>query len=357
MKNVLINSNLENWLGLSHCKGVGPATFHNYLFKDPCLSVIPKNLQPDWRAVERDLLWQQQNPHAHIITLLDPNYPSLLKKIANPPPILYALGDIECLAAPQIAIVGTRHPSSSGIYNAGYFAQQLVRLGFVITSGLAMGIDGFAHQAALTVNGGKTIAVLAHGMDSVYPERHTNLAAEIKSNGCLITEFAIGVSAVSGHFPRRNRIISGLSLGVLVIEAAFKSGSLITAGYAVDQGREVFAIPGSINNPKVRGCHQLIRQGAKLVECAADVREELASLLNCVIRDKNADNSVTTQSSAKLTDTQQQILEFIDYDSTCVDAIAARTGISIAMVGAILLELELQNLIAAVPGGYARKSS
>lgn len=294
MKNLLTNRNLVNWLALSHCKGVGPATFHNYLFRDPSLSVIPANLQPDWSAVDRDLQWLQLNPHAHIITLLDCNYPSLLKKIANPPPILYVLGDIECLALPQIAIVGTRNPSSIGIQNAGYFSQQLVKMGFIITSGLAIGIDGFAHQGALEVQDGKTVAVLAHGLDSIYPGCHTNLAEQIKSNGCLVSEFAIGAPVVPGNFPRRNRIISGLSLGVLVVEAAFKSGSLITAGYAADQGREVFAIPGLINSAKVRGCHQLIRQGAKLVESAADVREELESLLNCVIRDKNASDSMVS---------------------------------------------------------------
>lgn len=355
MQQVSTNHNLENWLALSHCPGVGPALFHNYLLDDPLLEDLPKNVQPNWAAVEKDLLWQRSTADAHILNILDPRYPELLKKISNPPPIIYVCGDINTLNEPQLAIVGTRHPSFAGIRNARDFTEQLVAMGLVITSGLAIGIDAVAHQSALVC--GKTIAVLAHGMDSIYPLRHNDLAQQVKSNGCLVSEFAIGVPAVPGHFPRRNRIISGLSLGVLVIEAAFQSGSLITANYALDQGREVFAVPGAIHSPKVKGCHQLIRQGAKLVENAEDVQEELASLLKCVIRDKNANDSKPSPSTLNLSTAQQCVLEFVDYDSTNVDAIATCAKMNIATVGATLLELELQGLIAAVPGGYARKSS
>jgi DNA processing protein len=348
--------NIENWLALYHSPKVGVTTFHNYLLEDPYLTTLPKNITPDWHSVKKDLLWQQQNTHAHILTIIDDRYPTLLKNISNPPPILYVMGDINCLTQPQIAIVGTRHPSTMGMQHAEYFAQQLVKCDFVITSGLALGIDGAAHRGALSV-GGKTIAVLAHGMDTVYPACHKNLAEQIETQGCLVSEFSMGTRAAPGCFPRRNRIISGLSMGILVVEAALKSGSLITASFAGDHGREVFAIPGAINNPKVAGCHQLIRQGAKLVESAKDIQEELASLLNCVIRDKNASNNMSLQPNVSLTARQQQCLDFIAYDSTGVDLIAARTGVAISMVSAILLELELQGLITAVPGGYARKLS
>lgn len=290
MKQALINHNLENWLALSHCPGVGPAVFHNYLLEDPLLEAIPKNLRPNWHAIETDLRWQQNNTNAHILNILDPRYPDLLKKISNPPPILYVWGDIACLNLPQLAVVGTRHPSINGILQARDFVRELVAMDLVITSGLALGIDRAAHKAAL-VSGGKTIAVLAHGMDTIYPNRNKDLAEKIKQNGCLISEFALGTVIEPGLFPRRNRIISGLSLGVLIVEAAFKSGSLITANYALEQGREVFAIPGAIHNPKIRGCHHIIRQGAKLVESVADINEELASLLKCVIRDKTASHS------------------------------------------------------------------
>lgn len=354
---VCSTANLENWLALYHSAGVGNVAFHKWLAHDPELKLLPARARPDWAAVKRDLIWVQQSADHFILTLQDPLYPFALKNTAHPPPILYVNGDVNCLNKPQIAMVGSRNPSQAGSEHAVYFASQLAKLGFTITSGLAIGIDGASHRGALSVVNATTIAVLAHGLDTIYPECHKNLAAKIALRGCLVSEFSIGTKAIAGYFPRRNRIISGLSLGVLVVEAALKSGSLITARYAVEQCREVFAIPGSIDSSKVKGCHDLIRQGAKLVDAPQDILEELASLLNCGIRDKSFCNDMVLQPQVALSQQHQQLLNFIDYDLTCVDAVVARTGIATNVVGALLLELELEGLITAVPGGYARKLS
>jgi len=348
-------STLRNWLALYHCPGIGAAKFHSYLQADPQLNNLPIGLQPNWAGVERDLAWLEQNNNTRIITLLDEDYPALLKNIVNPPPILYLQGDYSCLAAPQIAMVGSRSASSVGLQQAEYFAKHFTNLGFMVTSGLALGIDAASHRGALSTHGGKTIAVLAQGLDSIYPANHKNLASHLINSGCLVSEFPIGTRPLANHFPRRNRIISGLSIGVLVVEAALNSGSLITARYAVEQGREVFAIPGSIHNPKVKGCHQLIRQGAKLVESPEDVLEELAALLNYVIRDKNATTGAVDPQKANLSEPHGRLLKTIDYEATCVDAIVGRTGLAVSVVGALLLDLELYGFITAVPGGYARK--
>lgn len=348
--------NLENWLALSHCPGIGPIKFKKYLEYDPSLNSLPTNLKPDWSGVKKDLAWLAQNTQAQILTLNDLRYPALLKQIYDAPPVLYVLGDTACLAQPQIAIVGSRQCSSTGQQQAEIFAKKLTSLGIVITSGLALGIDAASHRGALELIEGKTIAVLAHGLDRVYPDRHRQLATQIMRQGCLVSEFPIDVIPLPKHFPRRNRIISGLSMGVLVVEADVNSGSLLTARYAIDQGREVFALPGPINMPNKRGCHQLIKQGAKLVECLEDVLEELGALLNSSIRDKYADTaSASPQIRDSLTVQQQQLIEFMDYDSTSVDSIVERTGLASSAVSAILLELELQGVVNIVPGGYARK--
>ena len=347
--------NIRNWLALQHTPGVGAAKFHELLKQDPKLNELPDDLKPDWFGVDADQEWLTNNSDAGILTLLDEQYPSILKNIANPPPVLYTQGNIDCLAIPQIAMVGSRNPSSMGLQQARSFAGQFASLGFAITSGLAIGIDAASHEGALAIDTGKTIAVLAHGVDIVYPQQHKNLAKKIIANGCLVSEFPIGVQPLANHFPRRNRIISGLSLGVLVVEAALNSGSLITARYAGEQGREIFAIPGSIFNPKVKGCHQLIRQGAKLVESLEDVLEELPALLNCVIRDKNAAAVPTNLQNVNLSVLQERLLRAIDYEATPVDVIVSRIALAAGAVGALLVELELHGLISAVPGGYARK--
>lgn len=350
-------ANLENWLAFYHSPGIGAVAFNNWLTQDPLLTTLPAQARPDWGSVRRDLTWMEQHASHHILTLQDSSYPITLRNIENPPPVLYVLGDLACLNRPQLAIVGSRHPSQLGIEHAFSFAKQLTELGLQIISGLALGVDGASHRGALSVPNAKTVAVLANGLDTIYPRRHKDLAEQIIAHGCLLSEFPIGTAAIPGYFPRRNRIISGLSLGVLVVEAALNSGSLITARYAIEQGREVFAIPGPIDSPKVKGCHHLIRQGAKLVEAPQDVLEELAALLNCDIRDKSFYGGVVPPSQVALSSQQQQLLDFIDYDSTCVDALVARTRLAANIVGAELLELELQGLITAVPGGYARKLS
>lgn len=346
---------LSNWLAVHHSPGVGPAKFHNYLQLDPILQNIPIGLQPDWCSVDADLSWLQKNSDAHIITLLDERYPSILKNINNPPPVLYVRGDVSCISKPQIAMVGSRNPTTIGLQQAQYFAKHFASLGFVVTSGLALGIDTASHQGALSVIDGKTIAILGSGLDNIYPWQNKKLAASIIDNGCLVSDFPIGTQPLASNFPRRNRIISGLSLGVLVVEAALNSGSLITARYAADQGREIFAIPGAIHNDKIKGCHQLIRQGAKLVESAEDVLEELAALLKYVIRDKRASSNVSSSEKANLSVLQEQLLNKVDYESTSVDIIVRRSGLAAGIVSAILLELELLGFITVVPGGYARK--
>ena len=229
----------------------------------------------DWLANAReelvlaDLKWQEGSQH-HIITLIDEDYPVQLKQISDPPPILYANGDTSLLNRPQIAIVGSRNPSASGMENAIEFSKQLAQCGLVITSGLASGIDAQAHLGALAVQQ-KTIAVCGTGLDRIYPAKHKHLAHQVVNSGLLISEFMIGTPAIANNFPKRNRIISGLSLGALIVEAQVKSGSLITARLANEQGREVFAIPGSIHNPQSSGPHQLIKQGASLVSNATDI--------------------------------------------------------------------------------------
>ncbi|MGH8552168.1 MAG: DNA-processing protein DprA, partial [Methylococcales bacterium] len=228
---------------------------------------------PDWAAIDNDLEWLNQPGH-QAVTLDDPRYPSRLKEIAVPPPVLFVTGEVSLLSTPQLAIVGSRNPSPSGIDIARDFAANLCGSGLTITSGMALGIDGAAHEGCLAA-GGKTIAVLGTGPDRVYPARHKQLAWKIAERGCLVTEFPPGTRPKASNFPRRNRVISGLSLGVLVVEAAIESGSLITARLALEQGREVFAIPGFIHNPLARGCNALIKKGAKLVESVHDILEEL----------------------------------------------------------------------------------
>lgn len=348
-------SQLQNWLALYHTPGIGPGKFKEILNKDPTLQKLPDSIKPDWLGVERDLAWLQRFPDANIITLNSDYYPRMLQEIDSPPPILYTRGDISLLGMPQLAIVGSRSPTNLGSQTAELFARHFASLGIIITSGLALGIDGASHEGALSSPGAKTIAVLGSGLDTIYPPRHKELAARIVANGCLVSEFPIGMPPAAWNFPRRNRIISGLSHGVIVVEAAMNSGSLITANLAAEQGREVFAIPGQINNIKAKGCHHLIRQGAKLVDCPEDVLEELGDLMKNAIRAKTAPAGQIKLLNVQLTEPQQLLLNKIDYDSTCVDVIVRRTGMDIRTVGAILLELELLGLISSVPGGFARR--
>ncbi|MGH8120958.1 MAG: DNA-processing protein DprA, partial [Gammaproteobacteria bacterium] len=251
----------------------------------------------------------------------------------------------------QLGIVGSRNPSFAGKQNARMFAGKMVQLGVTVTSGLASGIDYYSHMGALDENG-TTIAVLGNGPDLVYPCHHAELAERISSNGAVISEFVPGTPPMARNFPRRNRIISGLSVGVLVVEAAQKSGSLITAKHALEQGREVFAIPGSIHNPLARGCHWLIKQGAKLVESSEDVLEEL----NIIVPRAGKPACNTVQGSCHQLDTDHKLLlKYISDDPVSVDDLVSYTGLTVAAVSSMLLSLEIQGMIAEAAGGcYTR---
>jgi DNA processing protein len=304
---------------------------------------LPRNADLD--EFKPDLNWLEQD-HRHLVAWHDPLYPRLLREIPNPPLALYLMGDPQILIQPQIAIVGSRNASPAGKENARAFARALSDAGLVVTSGMALGIDGAAHAGALDA-GGKTIAVCGTGLDRVYPARHRDLAHAIVKNGALLSEFPIGSPPLPGHFPVRNRLISGLSLGVLVVEAALESGSLITARLAAEHGRDVFAIPGSIHSPLSRGCHALIRQGAKLVETANDIVEELGALAQLT----------SFQPSYRPTPDEnfplpvQDLLGVLGYDPVALDVLVERSGLTIDVVSSMLVELELEGVVATIPGG------
>jgi DNA processing protein len=290
-------------------------------------------------AAERDWLGDERN---HLITRRDTAYPPLLRETADPPALLYVRGDPALLAQPQLAVVGSRNPTPGGCDNARAFAAALGRAGLTVTSGLALGIDACAHRAALEA-GGATVAVAGTGLDRVYPASHRELAHQIAAHGALVSEFPLATAPRREHFPQRNRIIAGLSLGVLVVEAARESGSLITARLAAEAGREVFAVPGSIHSPLARGCHALIRGGAKLVETASDILEELGALAAACL--------APPAPSAALTAHERALLEQLGYDPLDVDVLSARSGLTPQVVSSMLLQMELRGLVASCPGG------
>jgi len=359
---------LKHWLALYHTPGVGAVTFHRLLEACPKLQDLPhcnseqlrkpglsqkaiNALQhPDTAAIARDLEWQDK-PGNRIMTCHDPDYPVLLSQVDTPPPLLYIHGNTDILGEPLLAMVGSRNPTTAGSRTATEFARHLSAAGLVISSGLALGIDAASHKGALDA-GAPTVAVMGTGLDRVYPARHRDLARQIAERGALISEFPVGTAPRAENFPRRNRIISGLSLGTLVVEAAIRSGSLITARYAGDQGREVFAIPGSIHNPLARGCHQLIRQGAKLVETANDVMDELGMLANsCYPAGQATVETEVAAEPSKLDSEYQYLIDFIAYDDTSVDQLVCSSGLTPAEVSSMLLQLELSGYIASSPGG------
>ena len=305
--------------------------------------VVQALQNPDWQRVEADLEWLAQAEN-HVLTLSDSAYPPQLKEICNPPPLLFVKGDIDLLSQPQIAMVGSRNPSSAGVKIAVEFAEVLASAGFVITSGMALGIDAASHQGALNING-RTIAVAGTGLDRVYPARHKQLATQIAEQGALVSEFPPGVSVKADHFPRRNRIISGLCMGLLVVKAAQQSGSLITARLALEQNREVFAIPGSIHNPLARGCNALIRQGAKLVETVEDIFEELGQYNQVPMKKVEEINHMMLDLE------QQNLLNLVNYNPTTVDSLVQESGWSVETVSSMLLVLELKGFIASGAGG------
>ena len=308
--------------------------------------------QPDWRRVEQDLAWLER-PDNYLLQQDDPRYPPLLRQITYPPPLLFVHGNLESLRAPQLAIVGTRNPTPLGRDTAHHFAAYLAGAGLAVTSGLALGIDAAAHQGALSGNG-LTIAVMGTSLDRIYPAKHRDLAHAIAENGALVSELPTGTPAMAENFPRRNRLISGLAMGVLVVEAALQSGSLITARQALEQGREVFAIPGSIHNPMVKGCHALIRQGAKLVETASDILEELGSLA-AFVSDSPEISATAPAVPETLDEEYRQLLLAMGDESLAIDSLVERCGLTAEVVSSMLLILELEGYVAAVPGGlYCR---
>ena len=373
-------STIEQWLALTHIEQLGAATLARLLatFGSPGAiltsgrtrlqasglsdKVVEEILAPDAGAIERDLEWLQCDAH-HLITLEDRSYPKLLKQIPDPPAVLYVLGDKEwvpqLLSRPQLAIIGSRNASGAGKQIAKVFAQELAQAGLVITSGLARGIDGAAHRGALQASLGTTIAVAACGLDRVYPADHLQLAERIAKRGAIVSEFAITTPPKPWRFAHRNRIVSGLSTGVLVVEASVKSGTMITARLAGEQGREVFAIPGTIHSPLSKGCHALIRQGAKLVETVEDILEELK---NHSDPDDSLDHATHRQNDpARLEACQdpahQRVLESMEFAPVSIDTLIERCGLDLQAVSSILLILELNGQVLRTGHGmYARSA-
>lgn len=291
-------------------------------------------------SVEHALAWSDQVGH-HLITLGDANYPQALLEIPDPPNVLYVRGNPRLLNQRSLAIVGSRNATPLGAQTAEQFARNLAAAEWCIVSGLALGIDAAAHRGALLAEG-QTIAVVGTGVDRLYPARNKDLALRIAAQGAIVSEFPLGTPAIAANFPRRNRIISGLARGVVVVEAAPESGSLITARLAGEQGREVFAIPGSIHSPVARGCHQLIKQGAKLVETAQDILEELGG--------GNQPSIYSKPLAASEAATDDPLLKALGHDPASLDELVVRSGIAAEQLLVRLLELELSGLIAPLPG-------
>ncbi len=307
-------------------------------------------------ALDEAREWLAQADNA-LLSLASEDYPPLLRQIADPPPALFVRGRYEFLRLPQLAMVGSRNPTPGGASTARRFARHFAARGLVITSGLATGIDAASHAGALEADG-VTVAVCATGLDRVYPASNAELAERIADRGVLVSELPLGSEPRRHHFPRRNRIISGMSVGTLVVEAARRSGSLITARTALENGREVFAIPGSIHNPMARGCHRLIRGGAKLVETAEDVLEEIAALVGAQLHPADDTPRCTENNVDRLDSDYRKLLAAMGFDPVGVDVVAERSGLTAAEVSSMLLILELRGAIVAAPGGlYYRTDS
>jgi DNA processing protein len=355
-------SGLAAWIRLSLVEGLGPATFRKLLsafgLPESILAasqaelcrVVPPALalkilaEPSDSAITAALEWSAQKNNA-IVTLADVAYPRLLLEIPDPPPLLYLRGRIDLLLSRGLAIVGSRNATPQGLANAESFARAFSDAGLAIISGLALGVDAAAHRGGLS-GMGSTIAVLGTGADTLYPVSNRTLGAAIAESGLLVSDFPIGTPPVAANFPRRNRLISGLSRGCLVVEAAVSSGSLITARQAAEQGREVFAIPGSIHSPLARGCHLLIKQGAKLVESAADVLEELGSEVPPKAKSDPQESGVNNS-----------LLLHMGYDACSIDTLVTRSRLTADAVSAMLLKLELEGKIASLPGGRYQRLS
>ena len=377
---------LDAWLRLSLTPGVGDVSARRLLTafglpeqvfaqSEAALRQVVSAAQtqalrvppPDWApACEATHAWLAAGANRHVLTLADAAYPAELLEIADPPLLLYAQGNLALLAHPmRLAVVGSRNPTAQGALTARDMCKALAECGVCIVSGLALGIDGAAHEGALEASGG-TIAVVGTGLDRVYPRRHLDLAHRMAAHALLISEFPLGTSPSPSNFPKRNRIIAGLSQGTLVVEAALASGSLITARCAADMGRDVFAIPGSIHSTQAKGCHALIRQGAKLIETAQDVLEELrftgGSQAHKPVNtpaDPFADEADSADEGSSAADRSGQpvdaVLDCMGHTPVGLDAIQARTGLSTAALQAHLLDLELDGHLARMPGGLFQR--
>jgi len=363
---------MADWLVLVRAPGISPARLRQLLIrfsspgniinadgralagcglKQPTIDAI---LRPDQKLLEYDLAWLE-SPQNHLVSCFDPNYPALLLQIPDPPVVLFVEGKLSAISTMQIAIVGSRRPTPGGRRIAQEFASGLASVGVSITSGLATGIDSAAHRGAL-LEDAVTIAVLGNGLGSVYPAINRPLAEQICDKGALVSEFPLKTKPLPANFPRRNRIISGLATGTLVIEAALKSGSLITARSALEQGREVFAVPGSIHNPLARGCHALLREGAKLTENLQDILEEIGQLAS-VVQQPMGNLLSRHEFNERLDEESKLLLHNIGYDPVTIDFLIEETDIPANVAAALLLNLELQDLIESLPGGgYVRKN-
>ncbi|WP_343722106.1 DNA-processing protein DprA [Herbaspirillum seropedicae] len=361
-------ADLAWWLRLSLAEGVGPATARRLLAAfglpgqlwqadasavaavvSPALAArLLRAPTPAVRAqIAATLAWLQQPGHA-ILTLADSRYPPALLDIADPPLLLYLRGDPAWLSAEAVAVVGSRNATAQGIAHASRFSRELSRAGLSIVSGLALGIDAAAHEGGLD-GPGSTVAVIGTGIDIVYPRRHEALAARIAAAGCIVSEYPLGTPPLASNFPRRNRLISGLARAVLVVEAAAQSGSLITARMAAEQGRDVFAIPGSIHAPLAKGCHQLIRQGAKLVETTQDMLDELPSRQAVRVAHPSPQSQVDDDAMTSL------VMQAMAHDPVDTDTLAARCGLEAAVLAGLLLTLELAGRIELLPGALYRR--
>jgi DNA processing protein len=349
---------LSNWLRLTLIPGIGGETQRKLLtafgLPELIFAADPDALRDVigarmthllLTAANEDLVAQAsawaEGGDQHIITLADAEYPAALLEIADPPTLLYVRGRRELLKRPSLAIVGSRHPSPQGVHNGERFAAAFADAGLAIVSGLALGIDAAAHRGALSVKG-DTVAFIGTGIDRIYPAHNRELALAIGAQGAIVSELPIGTPALAANFPRRNRLISGISRGVLVVEATVQSGSLITARLAGEQGREVFAIPGSIHSPQSRGCHKLIKQGAKLVESAQDVLEELR------FGAAPGGDTATPDDAPRLAN---ELLTLMGFEPCALDELAARSGMSADALAVMLLHLEFDGRVASLPGG------
>ncbi|WP_444943256.1 DNA-processing protein DprA [Microbulbifer sp. ZKSA006] len=354
---------------LLRLEGIGPARYWQllerfasaeaalYQFPQSLLEKLSPRAQAQWREVSNryaasELMdWVEQERArctdlgVQLLCHSDPDYPALLAEIPQPPPVLYIRGDKGALNLPQVAMVGARRATVAGLDNARAFAAELASSGFAITSGLALGVDAAAHRGALQ-GAGTTIAILGSGVDRIYPKHNRTLAEDILSaGGALVSELPIGSSAEAKNFPRRNRIISGLSMGVLLVEAAMRSGSLITARLALEQNREVFAIPGSIHNPMARGCHHLIREGATLVETSADVASQLGGLLA-------EPTGTATPAGRSLPEPQRQLIKVLIGGPRSIELLARDTDSDPGELMAVLMQMELEGLLEQLSGAY-----